>query len=631
MPDSADVAGLAELPAMAQLPDGAELPDIVGSATDAAVQSVNAAAQAPAGVAPEDKLSVDAVLEKMDSVHVHIKEEPVEDPRVEASGSQHEAVPQGAEPEGLTEQEPPEGTEREGSTKQQQQLQPEGVGKEGKPEAIHSMAVDLDELFGDTDDMDQTDGYDSEEEQRNQTRTPPTSAPHTPATYQFQHQPGCPQIQHQPGCPQAVSSPQVQHQPGCPQAVTSPQVQHQPGCPQAHPQFPQIPQGFSAARTQEIMENIAVVKESISSNHTLAARFLGLQAAYRSIYSAMTHERSLREKAVMALLELQNQINKPNEISPQQIAHYTSRISQLSEEVIKERNHRIECEKSLVQYQSDMQKMKMRLDRHAQDLAKVERDAKIKCDAYHKEVDRHRMSVVSLMSENKSLQAKLKEGSMENAFTEKEAMQKEIEQLRNRVTQLEAINIRLKVGKSVLSKNDQDAHFNISSSLRSGNSKAQPATPQIAAAQAQIVQQPKEKEGTNDDVVFMGSNFSSRVQTNAPPSPQTSQAVVTSLPLRASGSEPFSADHPSHGSKVYQKPTCTDEDDDLVITGHTRTGKVMSVTQTQEVVADKQQEVDTQAKAVENPLPRSAHIRQRTASPGPTSPSAAKKRCLDAN
>ena len=432
------MAGLADLPDMAQLPDVADLPDIVDSVTDAVVQPVKDAVQAPvdaveasvdAAQTPVDEVPVNAVQDKMDPVQTPIKDEPIPSPRVEVSAGQ-QPPPQGTEPavstepEGLTQQQPPQGTEPESSTPQQQQ--PEGTDQEGKPQAeaatqqsgdIQSMDVDLDELFGDTEDMEQTDGYDSEQDQQDQTRTPPASMPHTPSTHQFQHQPGCPHAQYH---------------------------------------------GLTGPRAQEVMDNVAIVKESISSNHTLVARFLGLQTAYRSIYSAMTHERSLREKAVMALVELQHQIRKPYEPSPQQIAHYTSRISQLSSELANERNHRIAAEKSLVQYQSDMQKMKMRLDRHMQDLAKVERDAKIRCDAFHKDVDRHKMSVVSLMSENKSLQAKLKENSPENVFTEKEAMQKEIDQLRNRVIQLEAINIRLKVGKSVLSKNDQDAHFNIS-------------------------------------------------------------------------------------------------------------------------------------------------------------------------
>ncbi|KAF8418515.1 hypothetical protein EV426DRAFT_314150 [Tirmania nivea] len=279
-----------------------------------------------------------------------------------------------------------------------------------------------------------------------------------------------------------------------------------------------------------VMSNITTLKSAIIANHLLLTRFLHLQSAYRTVSTTLTKERHLLAQAQSAIARMREEANSVSHDSP--LLQF--QIKQLKDEVLKERAIRTQYETTIVQYQENIQAMREEIERVRKEKTKLELGEK-RAQETLKEGDALRGKVVGLMSENKSLTKRVEELEEQEVVRQNKALGEEIVKLKERVVQLEANNIRLKAGRSILAGGDGNTVADIQPSTEvqttptrtaagvlSTSQRPNPPKPQriravtssspgAAAPQAQStgpidISDDESANQTNDEVVFVGAN-----------------------------------------------------------------------------------------------------------------------------
>ena len=196
-----------------------------------------------------------------------------------------------------------------------------------------------------------------------------------------------------------------------------------------------------------VMTNVATLKQAIVSNHLILTRFFHLQSAYRTVSANLSTERSLREVADSTIARLRDDNDALSHDNP--LLQFQN--AQLKEECRKERAIRMSCEASMLQYQSDIQLLKKQINQVKENRIKSESDLKNRYMETVAEAEKYKTKVLALMRENRKLINDMIEGTSEDQKKEKENLVQRNALLTERVKRLEALNIRLKAGRSVLS------------------------------------------------------------------------------------------------------------------------------------------------------------------------------------
>lgn len=250
-----------------------------------------------------------------------------------------------------------------------------------------------------------------------------------------------------------------------------------------------------------VMANISMLKNSIVSNHLLLTRFLNLQSTYRTLSARLTNERHLYEQAQLTINSMREKIDS--------VPLLQSQVTELKEELQKEHSIRITSETTITQHQKEIKELKNQMDMLKKDKASAER----RLAESLKELGGLKLKIVTLMGENRSLVNQIIQLDEQELARDNSRLQGEVIDLRSRITHLEALNIRLRAGRSILAGGEG----NTLADFQSLRPVIHPTTPTTTSSPTQSpVPQPRLKGSTvptapnscDDEVIFMGTNLS---------------------------------------------------------------------------------------------------------------------------